>query len=270
MMRKNIILILILFAIATSCNKQTFNKILKSDNYELMYSEAKRYYEAEKYQRAIQLLDQLMPHERGKARGEEVMFLYAMANYKIRDYIIAGYYFDVFNKTYPISEYSEEAMFLGAYCYYLDSPKSSLDQTPTLQAIKEFEIFLNKHGAGDKTDTTNLLIDELRYKLQEKSYNIAKLYYDLGYYNAASIAFENSINDFPDSPYKEEILFYNLKALYIYANNSIDIKRLERYNIVLKKYKTYIKNFPTGKFVKEANKISEETKNKVQNIKSKK
>jgi len=265
---KKIWIMLIFAILIQSCNKQTFQKILKNDDYELKYQKAKLYYETKKYSRALQLLEQLVPQEKGKARGEEVLYMYAMTNYKIKDYILAGYYFRLFTNTYPKSVYTEESMFLGAYCYYLDSPRSSLDQDPTEQAILEFELFLNKFGDGTKVDTTNTLIDELRYKLQEKSYEIAKLYYDIGYFNAASIAFENSLQDYPDSPFREEIIFYTMKSLYNYASNSVDIKKLDRLTKAQKKYKTYLKNFPDGKYIKEANRINEECTNKINNLKS--
>jgi len=267
-MKKFVGILIFAVLIQFSCNKQTFQKIVKNEDYELKYQEAKRYYTEEKYSRAMQLLEQLVPYEKGKERGEEVLYMFSMCNYNIKDYILAGYYFKLFTETYPQSVYTEECMFLGAYCYYLDSPKSSLDQTPTEQAILEFEIFLNKFEDGTKIDTTNFFIDELRYKLQEKSYNIAKLYYDIGYFNAASISFTNSLEDYPDSPFREELIFYNLKSLYNYASNSIESKKLERFTKAQKKYKTYFKNYPTGKYIKEANKINEECTNKLKNLKS--
>jgi len=263
-MKKIYIILIILSIIQTSCNKETFQKILKNDDYELKYQKAKILYEEEKYQKALQLLEQCVPYEKGKERGEEVLYLYSMCNYKLKDFVLAGYYFEYFTNTYPNSVYTEECLFLAAYCYYLDSPKSSLDQTPTIQAITEFELFLSLFPETSKIDTCNTLIDELRYKLQEKSYNNAKLYYTIGYFNAASIALDNSLTDYPETPFKEEILYYQMKANFEYASNSIKSKQEERYLKTVKKCKSYEKHYPTGKYFNEAQKIKISSEQKIE------
>lgn len=267
-MRKIQIIIFFLAIIQLGCNKETFQKILKNDDYEVKYQKAKLYYEEEKYQKAIQLFEQLVPYEKGKERGEEVLYYYAMCNYNLKDFILAGYYFRYFSNTYPNSIYNEECLYLSAYCYFLDSPKPSLDQTPTLEAITAFELFLSEYPESEKLDTCNQMIDKLRYKLQEKSFNNAKLYYDLGYYNGASIALENSLNEYPDSPFKEDILYYQIKTNFDYASNSIEFKQLERYQKTVKKYKQYIKYFPTGKYLKEVEKINTVSQQKITNLSS--
>jgi outer membrane protein assembly factor BamD len=43
----------------------------------------------------------------------------------------------------------------------------------------------------------------------------AKLYYNLGDYKAAVIALNNSIEQFPETKYREEIMFLILKASYL-------------------------------------------------------
>jgi len=265
-MRKIQLIILFLAVIQFGCNKETFQKILKSDDYELKYQKAKAYYAEEKWQKAMQLFEQLIPYEKGKERGEEVLYYYSMCNYNVKDYILAGYYFRYFTSTYPTSEYAEECLFLSSYCYYLDSPKASLDQTPTDQAILEFELFLSLYPNSTKIDTCNTLIDELRSKLIEKSYVNSKLYYDLGYYNAAAISFDNSLTDYPETPYKEDILYYQIKSYYEYANKSITTKQKERYQKAIKKYKLYVKHFPEGKYLKEITKINADCLKQIENL----
>ena len=254
-MKKILIISIISILIFSSCNKQSFQRIVKSDDYEIKYTKAKEYYEAEKYSKAMQLYEQLVPYERGKARAEEVYFYFAMCNFKVKDYILAGYYFRDFTNSYKMSSYHEEALFLSAYCFYLDAPKWSLDQEPTNQALLEFQRFLSKYSKSNRIDTCNIFIDELRLKLQTKSYNNAKLYYDLGYFKAASISLNNSLLDYSDTPFKEEILYYDFKSMYKYASKSIKSKQKERYLIVVDKYDNYIEEFPVGKYTQELEKF---------------
>ncbi len=258
---KLIILLAVVFA--TGCGE--FSKLLKSNDYELKYTKAFEYYGMEKYDKSVQLFEQILPVYKGMEKGEKVMYYYTMSLYKVKDYYTAGYYFRKFAQTYPHSEYTEEAMYLGAYCYYLDSPKPSLDQESTNMAISEFELFLSKFPNTPKKDTCNTLLDKLRWKLQTKSYNNAYLYYKLGYYKAANISLKNSIKDYPDSPYREEILYYTAKAAYIYADKSVPEKQQERFLNAKTDIADYIKAYPTGKYLKDINKMKENSEKFITN-----
>ena len=58
---------------------------------------------------------------------------------------MAAFYFKNFVRTYPTSKYAEESMFTAAYCYYLNSPAFSLDQSSTYKAIDELQLFANRY-----------------------------------------------------------------------------------------------------------------------------
>ena len=157
-------------------------------------------------------------------------------------------------------------MFMGAYCYYLDSPKPSLDQESTNMAISEFELFISKYPNTSHKDSCNLLLDQLRRKLQIKSYDNAYLYYKLGYYKAANVALKNSISDYPDSPYKEEILYYSAKSMYLYADMSIIDKKRERFREAQRDLGEYSRTFPDGKYIRDINKMTANIQEKLNSL----
>ncbi len=247
----------------------TYNYVLRSSDYNLKYQKAFEYYNKKKYYKALDLFSQLVPHYRGEMRGDEVLFYYALTNFKLKDYVTAGYYFKNFAYSYPNSEFAEEAMFMSAYCYYLMSPRWSLDQKMTNDAITQFELFLSKYPNSEKLDSVNHLIDKLRYKLQEKSYRNAKLYYDLGYYHAASISLGNSLKDYPDSPFKDDILYYTALSRYDYANKSIAQKQEQRYMDALDAILTYNDEMPNGKYLDKINALEKKINAKLDKIRGK-
>ena len=253
-----IVVLLTVMTVFTSCGG--FNKLLKGNDYELKYTKAFEYYDLKKYDKALQLFEQVLPVYKGMDKGEKVLYYYTMCNYLVKDYYIAGYYFRKFVQTYPHSTYAEQAMYLGAYCYYLDSPKYSLDQESTNLAINEFELFLSKYSNTPKKDTCNTLLDELRLKLQTKSFHNADLYYKLAYYKAAGIALKNSLKAYPDSPFREEILYHTAKAAYNFADKSVEEKRLERFINAKNDLADYINAYPSGKYIRDVNKMYKETK----------
>lgn len=254
-MRKTLVILVLSIFVLSSCNKQTFQKIVKSDDYELKYHKAKQLFLEEKYSKALELYEQLVPHEKGRERGEEVAFYYAYCYYGMQDYILAGYYFREFTEKYEKSQYAEEALFLSAYCYYLDAPVWSLDQQTTKYSMEEFKLFVSRYPNSTKIDSCNMLIDELRGNLSTKSYKNSMLYYDIGYYRAAYISLENSLKDFPDSKYEENIRYYAFKANYEFAEKSIKSKQIERYNEALERYQAYEYFHEDGKYTKDVSKM---------------
>lgn len=247
-----------LIIISTSCSK--YNQLLKSTDNELKYETAIDFYEQGNYYRASQLFDQLKTIYRGTEKDERIQYYIAYTNYKQGDYVIASYYFKKFAKGFPYSEFSEECMYMSAYCYYLDSPKYSLDQTNTIEAMKELQLFMDLYPKSERIDECNKLIDSLRDKLELKAYEIAMLYFKIEDYQAAVVSFENVLDNFPDTDYREEIYFYILKSRYIYADKSIESKKHERFELAVKSYDKLASNYPNSAFLKEANTIKESSK----------
>lgn len=245
----------------SSCSE--YQKAMKSNSHEVKYKMADKLYKEQKYAKLIPLLEDIVYLYKGTDKGEDLLFRLATSYYKTGDYIIAGYYFRKFVATYPNSKNAEEAQFKSAYCYYLDAPRPTLDQSPTQKAIREFQIFLRKYPQSDKISECNKYMDELYLRLQTKSYTDAKLYFDLERYKASNIALKNSLEEYPDSPYREEIQFLLLKSHFLLAKNSVVFKQKERYEDAEKYFKIYVNEYPQGKFINQANKIHKDIDKKL-------
>lgn len=241
-----------------SCSE--YQKLLKSSDYELKFEKAKEYYEKEDYARAIALFDELLTIYKGTSKAEDIFYYYAYCHYGQKDYILAGHYFRNFALTFPLSSRAEEAEYLAAYCYFLDSPRFSLDQTYTLKAIEEMQFFINKHPDSDRISEANEIIDKLRGKLERKSFENASLYYYLGNYKAASVALKNSLDEYPDSDYREETMYLIVKSNYELASNSIESKKLERFEKTIEEYQVFTSAFPENQNKKEIARIYENSK----------
>ncbi len=262
---KRIIVFLFVGILFVSCSE--YQKLLKSDDAKLKYEKALELYEEGEYLKAITLFEQVIPIYKGTKDEEKIFYLYAQANYKAGDYIIAGYYFRNFAKSYPNSEYAQDAFYMSAYCYYLDSPPYNLDQTNTVKAIGEFQLFISRYPESDKVADANKYIEKLGDKLAKKSFYNSKLYFDLRQYEAAITAFENTLKGYPNSNYREDCLFYILQSHFLYAENSIRKKQSERYQKAVKAYKLYILEYPNGEYIKDAKKMHEKSLEALENRK---
>jgi len=238
---------LVMLLFATSCSK--YQKLLKSTDNELKLEKAIEYYEKGDYHRAIGLFTDVIPAYRGTQKAEQINYYYAMAHYKQRDYVMASHYFKTFHQAFPSNEHAEEFLFLAAYTKYLDSPRSSLDQTTTIEAIRELQIFINRYPASERVAEANGLIDELRQKQEKKVFDLATLYFNLRDYVASITSYNNLIRDFPDSKYREEALFNIVRANFDYAEQSIPDRQAERYGNVIEAHGRLIRNYPESRFM---------------------
>jgi outer membrane protein assembly factor BamD len=247
------ICVLLILSAFGSCSH--FNKLVKSTDLEKKYYEAKKYYESGDCVKAATLLEELVTVYRSASKAESIYYYYAYANYCTQDYILAAYHFKNFARNFPNSGHAEECQFMSAYCYSLESPRYSLDQSDTKSAIKEMQIFINKYPASTLVDSCNHVIDRLRAKLEKKTFEIAKQYYDIEDYKGSELAFENMLKDYPDTKFREEALFWHLKASYLYATHSVENKKSERFDQAIDFYTKFVSAFPQGKYLREAESI---------------
>jgi len=236
----------------SSCSD--YNKIVKSTDYEFKYKKALEYYENNEFVRSSTLLKELIGIVRGTSRADKVYYYYAKSQFGLKDYMMAGHYFKSLIKEFPRSEYAEESQYMVGYCSYLDSPTPRLDQSVTQTAIDALQLFINLYPKSTRVEEANRLIIELRDKLVYKSYLSAKLYYDLDNYKAAVVALTSSLKDYPDTKYREELMYMLLKAKYLLAVLSVEEKKHERLSSALDEYFTFVDEYPESKYRKEVEK----------------
>lgn len=239
--------LLAILIIALGGCKSKFEKLKASNDNAKKYKEAIRYYNTRNYDRALELFDDLVQRYRGRTEAEDLFYYYAYTSYKLRDYTSARYHFKTFADTYPSSTRAEECRFMSAYCYYLDSPIYSLDQENTTKAIEALQLFINLYPKSDRVAEAGKLIQNLRDKLEEKSYANAKLYYTIGDYQSAVIALNNTLRDYPDTKYAEELEFLIIKAQYLFAQNSLETKQEERYTHTIEYADQFLEKYPESK-----------------------
>jgi len=248
----------------TACSK--FTKIQKSTDMEAKYQAAVKYYEKERYYQALQLFEELITVFRGTLKAEDTYYYYCECYYKTGEFTVAAYHYNNFHQTFPNSPRAEEALFKNAYCYYLDSPPVALDQKNTVDAIRQFQLFINRYPKSEKVQNANELIDELRFKLETKEFNSAKLYFRTGYHKAAVVSFQNVIKDYPATIYKEECLYYTVRASFDYAAQSITAKQAERYKLTIENYYKLVDAFPNGKYLHDAERYFQDAQAKIKKL----
>ena len=209
-----------------------------------------------------------MSYFRMTSKGEDVYYYYAKNQYCMGDFYLAGYYFKRFVKNFPQSYRVEECAFNSAVCLMMNSPDYYLDQSESYKAIDEFQLFMSKYPNSYLVDSCNKMVADLRGRLEQKSFEKGKLYFKMEKFRSATIALNSTLTEFPDTKYKEEVLYLILKSNYLFALNSIQSKKVERFEESIKSYYTFVDSFKSSKFVDEAESLYLSSMKELEKIKN--
>jgi outer membrane protein assembly factor BamD len=256
-MRFRLFFVLVSIVLLSSCGE--YEKLLKSTDFELKKAKAKEYYDAKQYTRTTELLSQILPRYRATEEAEELNWMNAQAYYGMKDYFMASNYYKSFMEQFPFGRHIEDACYMAPLCDTKISPRPELDQQSTMDAIEGFRIFLARFPGSSRTGEVTALIKEMEEKLVDKSYRSARLYYDMKQYKSAIVALNNSLKEYSDTKYREEMMFLKLNSLFNYAELSQPAKQRERYQATLDDYYSFKEEFPESQYSKDVNNILEKT-----------
>lgn len=258
--------LLLVLTMLSACSE--YSAVLKSNDYEYKYEAAKALYADGHYRQAAELFSMLLAPLKGTSYGEESLYMLAESNLRAKDYESAAMFFKKYYQVYPKGHYMEMARFNSGYSLYKQVADIRLDQTSTMEAIREYQDFLDYCPNTGLKEQTHAVIYELQDRLVEKEYLSAKLYYDLGTYTLNSIyggnnyeacvvTAQNALNDYPyaSAGLREDLSILILRAKYHLARQSVEAKRIERFRDAIDEYYAFENDFPESKYLSEANSI---------------
>lgn len=257
--------ILFFVVILASCSK-SITKILKSPDPEYKLRMAEKYYAEKKYTKAQVLYEDVMPYFKTTALFEDIYYKYSYCAFYLKDYLNAENLFKTFLEIFPNSTRAEEVDYMRGYCFFKQSPKAELDQTNTIKTIGIMQIFINTHPGSPRNKEANEIIDICRKKLEVKDYKSAKLYYDMGQFRAAGVAFSSLLNSYPESVTADEYKLMIIKSFYRYAEMSVDSKKAERFEQVIHEVEEFVDRFPESKLRKEAESFMNLSQTNIKNL----
>ncbi len=246
---KYLLYIITISIVFSSCSE--YQKVFKDSEITPKYELGEKLYNEGEYQKAQNLFAQIVPNYRsGKPGAEKLMYMYGNTFYNLEDWYNAAYQLERFTKAYSRSDKLEEMAFKSAKSNYYLSPKSTLDQEDTDKAILKLQNFMNTYPKSEYVKEASDLSLELNYKLEKKAFDIAKGYHKRistgtqfrDDYIGAITVFNNFLNDYPGTKFKEKALYYKYDAAYLLAKNSTERKKKERLETAKSYYKKWEKS----------------------------
>lgn len=244
----------------------SYSKIEKSKDIEYKLAKADEYYSKKKYRYAQQLYESLFPAFKGTQKFEDLYYKYGYTFYYQKAYKDAENLFKGYLEVFPNSPRAEEVDYMRAYCYYKQSPILELEQVSTIKAMNMMQTFINTHPGSARNKEATEIIDLSRLKLEQKDFRGAELYYNLGQFRAAAIAFSDLISNYPESAKGQEYKLMVVKSYYRFAKLSIPEKQVERYEKVTTEYQDFVDRYPESTLLKDAEDYSNLSKNHIKEI----
>ena len=249
-----------------------FNRLVKSTNYPLMYTEGLRYYNMTKKGgdnntlgnlRKAQTLFEMATKSQifaGSPQEDSLYYFYGCSYYMAQDFQVSQEIFDQFRRRYQGSKFTEDADYKFAMGFYFLSPDPKHDQSITARAMSAISEYMGRYPETANMETCVERMDELRRKLYTKSFENAKLYYTIGQYKAAVRALNNAIDEYPASPYREELMYLATRSAWLFAKNSIAGQMTDRYLSMMDNYYNLISEFPGTRHLREVEQMRDEAR----------
>ncbi|MFI3318820.1 MAG: outer membrane protein assembly factor BamD [Rikenellaceae bacterium] len=254
----HILALLLLCCAASSCGSTS--NAMKSGDPDLIYEYAMELYNAERWQKAASTFSAIMSFFDGTTDEDKINFYYARCLFKNRDYALAADELDYFRRTFGRSEFIEDAEGMYVLCYYYQTSDASRDQSTTSRTLLIIDEYLSRYPNSPQADTFKEIRAELMGRLYDKDYINAFTYYKIGRYKSAIFAFKNALKRYPESPRREELLFYTVASGYELAKNSITSIQADRFLTMLDTYYTFVAEFPESEFMPEVERMAKDTK----------
>jgi len=227
---KNLTLALItLFTILYISGCGSSKSDITTDDPQKAFDIAKRKFDKKDYVDAIEDFSFIKIRFPGTAVSDKVQFYLAYSYYNQKEYLLSAYEFDSFLKNYPLSPLYPEGKYMLGNTYYALSPKYSLDQEFTREAINEYLSYIESYPQDKNVPQAEARVKELRNKLAYKEYWTGELYMKTSNYKAATLYFQNVYEEYIDSDWADD-------AMVAQADAYINGRKYEEARKVLDKF----------------------------------
>lgn len=188
-----------------------------SDNPELLYQQAEKNIQSDKYEIALEklrILRNKFPYSKlsqlAQLRMADVYFLQEA-------YAESASSYELFRELYPKHEKTPYALFRTGEAYFNATPTTvPRDLTYGQKSVTALQLFISKYPTDENSDKAKELLSKMNNRLAEKEYNIATFYFKKDIYGAAERRYKKIISTFPQTEFanksKEKLTIIESKS----------------------------------------------------------
>jgi len=127
--------------------------------------------------------------------------------------VLAENEFREFITFYPTSARVDYAQYKLAMTHYRRMKAPERDQTETIAAVREFEVFFDRYPNSMLTPEVREKWREARSRLSQASYKVGLYYYRARWYPGAIDRFKEVLKDDPGYPERDAVYYYLAESL---------------------------------------------------------
>lgn len=229
---------------------------LRYESAEQAFNLGMQEYERGRYERAAEFFRGALGYGRATQQAADAQYYLAWSHFNNRQYVLAASEFNRFAQMYRSDERAAEAEFHRSLSYYRQSPGFQLDQTESQRALADFQLFVTRYPDHEYVPRAEEKMVELRDKLAQKLYETAKLYERRRMNEAAALTFERVFDRYPDSsPWAERALIGAMENFISFADQSIEARQPERYELAIRNYERLVQLFPGSEYIPQAEQL---------------
>ena len=163
--------------------------------------------QSKKYNKAIELFQNLVFNYPGSSYAADAQFYLADAYFQKKDYQSAIPEFEFFINSFTGNEYLEDAIYKLALCYFNITPAVGKDQVILSKTLDALEDLQERYPATKYQEQITDLRKKVYERWAEKSYLIGKLYFTSGEFQSARVYLDYVQNQYPDTKWARHSQF---------------------------------------------------------------
>lgn len=176
------------------------------------FAKAKALFDDGDYLQAIEDFKIITVQYQGSEYGDDAQFYLAESRFNRNEYILAASEYDNLVRLMPGSPFVNLSRYKRSESYYRLSPKPQLDQKYSRYTLDNFQTYIEFSPTDSLVPDAEQKIAEMTLKLAQKMFEGGKLYYRLEYYKAAVSYFDKLIQEYHDSPFVDDGMFWKAKS----------------------------------------------------------
>jgi outer membrane protein assembly factor BamD len=173
---------------------------------EELYRQAQESVEKKNYDRARDLLDQIRDEYPFSRFAPEAEILSADMAYQQKNYEEAAAAYRSFEELHPTHPRASYALYRRGLAYAALSLPEDRDQSGTRNAVAAFDKLLHADPGNEHAEDARSRLTELRARLAAHELYVARFYIRRKSYSAALQRLEYLVQEYPDSPQRDEAL----------------------------------------------------------------
>ena len=260
MKQKFFYVMLAVVLITTFVGCSGINSLLKGGDPDQIYAKALEFYKLEKWSRASTLFEGVQHQYVGHSREDTITFYNARCKFEDHDYDTASQLLDEFRRKFGRSAFIENAEIAYTLCFYYMSPEPKRDQTMTMKTLQTISEFKARYPESNQISKFDTMETELIGRLHDKAYINAYTYFKIGKYKASIVAMKNALKEYPESKYREELMYLIVVSSHKLSKDSIFSKQKDRYLSMLDSYYTFMLEYPESDYGKKLESLEKDAK----------